>query len=646
MKKNSLFIVLMTMLLSCFNSNSSGLDLSVLGFYHDPDAIITALKDSPRGYRENFMLGMAYREKKELKKAIYFLSNSCFVSSRSPNLRLFAQPVYFFVKGFHRKSEFYNDAVAGIADMFFLYREFDYVIKLTGLVGDDDRALFRDSVLLRSRALVDLKRYDEALKNLSDLQKKYKDPDSTALIAIRTAGVYEKMENHEAAVRQYLKILSLECAVWHRSIASRRTLDITKKIGIRLSDDDSLVLAEGLYHSCDYRECSGLLSGVLGETKDHSRGVKAEKLLLRCLVREGKNAEALKRASKHENKTEMEKTVEEELWTAGRKRVSLLIYQKLANGTEDAIALESLERLALYSAENRNGGNNQLFERYIKQCPDGPYREYFLWRMGRNELRAKNPAGALDHFSRGMKEDADGAYADAMRFWSWKILSELGKKDEARKLAMELVAFHPDSTYTWTLLGKIKDDYKNAELARIFEKAVSDRDRASYLFAHLVLYTKDGDMKGRLKRIEAMPGAELSPYKNFDKTISAMEVSSSNRQLCKSLEKYFLVGYGEAITRELSLVSNDDRGRKDSSIALAHWGRKYHHYYHALYSSLDLMRQEKLKVNLGLMSADNIAHLFCDFITVFYILNLLRRWLFFSKHTFWNHKILDKNCLV
>ena len=219
-------------------------------------------------------------------------------------------------------------------------------------------------------------------------------------------------------------------------------------------------------------------------------------------------------------------------------------------------------------------------------------------------------AGALDHFSRGLKEDADGAYVDAMRFWSWKILQVQGKKDEARKLAMELVAFHPDSTYTWTLLSKIKDNFKTVELARLFEKAVSDRDRTSYLFAHLMLYTKDGEMKGRLKRIEAMPGAELAPYRSFEKTISSMEVSSSNRQLCKNLEKYFSVGYAEAIARELSLMSDDDRGRKDRSIALAHWGRKYNHYYHALYSSLDLMRQEKLKENLGLMSADSIAHLF------------------------------------
>ena len=59
MKKNSLFIVLITMLLSCFNSNSSGKDLSMLGFYHNPDDIITALRDSPRGYRENFMLGLS-----------------------------------------------------------------------------------------------------------------------------------------------------------------------------------------------------------------------------------------------------------------------------------------------------------------------------------------------------------------------------------------------------------------------------------------------------------------------------------------------------------------------------------------------------------------------------------------------------------
>lgn len=129
MKRNLLLPVLMILLVSCFSDSSNGNNLSMLGFYSAPDGIITALGNKPGDFRGNFMLGMAYRKKKELKKAIYYLSNSCFVSHRSESLKLYAHPIYSFVKGFHRKSELYNDAVAEIAEIFFLYREYAYVVK-------------------------------------------------------------------------------------------------------------------------------------------------------------------------------------------------------------------------------------------------------------------------------------------------------------------------------------------------------------------------------------------------------------------------------------------------------------------------------------------------------------------------------------
>ena len=72
---------------------------------------------------------------------------------RNNRIRLFPHPVYRFIKGYHFKSELYDDAVYQIADLFYLYREFKYVIKFIDLLEPEGTALYRDALLLRAKAL-------------------------------------------------------------------------------------------------------------------------------------------------------------------------------------------------------------------------------------------------------------------------------------------------------------------------------------------------------------------------------------------------------------------------------------------------------------------------------------------------------------
>ncbi len=609
MKRNLLLPVLMVLLVSCFSDSSNGNNLSMLGFYSAPDGIITALGNKPGDFRGNFMLGMAYRKKKELKKAIFYLSNSCFVSHRSESLKLYAHPVYSFVKGFHRKSELYNDAVAEIAEIFFLYREYAYVVKFAELVQKKDRVLYRDVQLLKSRAYDELKQYQSALEALARLGKEYRDPDSLALIYIRSASVLEKMSHNDEAIGEYMKILSLDAAGWQHAIAVKRIQDLMGKGQEGLKKDDRFVLAQGFYRGGLHAKAMEAFSALYKEAGDNASRERIFPYLLKSMAMNKKTGEAFRLIVSHTGRKRLEKLIADELWSAGRKREALQIFKTLATGDKDPSALDSLEKICLYMDEKNKAGFETYLTRYVKEHPKGAFRDYFLWRLGRNEVRKRNAAGALEFFRQALKDYPFGRFSDAPRFWSWKLLEDMGKKDEAMKMARDLLAFNADSTYAWTLMGRIKDRYSDGDLEVQFDAGIKNKNRSAYLSAHLLLFARDGNMQKRNERIKKMPTKERAPYESYEEKITGMKTSSRHRSVLSCLEKYFAAGYAEGITRELGVLPNDETTAFDKSVALAHWGTKYNHYYYALYSSVDLLRQMNLVENLGLMKTESIARL-------------------------------------
>ena len=93
-------IIAAIILVSCSDEQINGRDLSMLGFFSSPDTIITKLNQKENSCHKHFMLGIAYKKKKEYKKSIFHFANSCFKSHRNYKLRLFALPVYNFTKSF------------------------------------------------------------------------------------------------------------------------------------------------------------------------------------------------------------------------------------------------------------------------------------------------------------------------------------------------------------------------------------------------------------------------------------------------------------------------------------------------------------------------------------------------------------------
>src|SRR4030042_3133127 len=129
MNLRNAYIAALILMFACDDAPISGNGLSTLGFYSPPGTIITVLEAGQKGYHEHFLLGIAYKKEKKYKEAIFHFANSCFKTHRNKKLRLFPQPVYQFVNGFHLKSDYYDDAVYELAHLIAMYNEHAYAVK-------------------------------------------------------------------------------------------------------------------------------------------------------------------------------------------------------------------------------------------------------------------------------------------------------------------------------------------------------------------------------------------------------------------------------------------------------------------------------------------------------------------------------------
>ena len=147
-----LFLQIILIAFSCVETKSED-QWQGPGFYKSPDEIIKLIEKESSNYNKNIVLARAYKEKKELKKAILYYANSAFKSKFNFNMKVYPSPVYIFLKGFSFKSPLYNDAVFEIASLFFEYGEHEYVVKFTDLIKKDSSFLYRDSVILKTKSL-------------------------------------------------------------------------------------------------------------------------------------------------------------------------------------------------------------------------------------------------------------------------------------------------------------------------------------------------------------------------------------------------------------------------------------------------------------------------------------------------------------
>ncbi|MBN2159568.1 MAG: transglycosylase SLT domain-containing protein [Spirochaetes bacterium] len=607
--KNLLSLALVLMF-SCNNAPISGKGLSTLGFYSTPGTIISTLKAAQKGPHEHFLLGLAYKQEKKYKESILHFANSCFAAHRNSKLRLFPQPVYVFTKSFHLKSDYYDDAVYEIANLFLLYGEHEYVSKFIDLMSGGRTVLCRDARLLKARSLAVLKKYDEAREVLDGLLRRYTDRGSQGLIWLRIGSLMEKKGDYAEALNSYIKVFLTNVKGWQSSAAAEELTGLMHKNPLKLNFDENFLFAKALYYSKKYREAAQILTTLKSENKKQSEVVE---FLVRALARDKASGQTdiLIKEFTGDRKLHLSllKAHAEELWSMGAKNKALPLYRRIIETGEEPHAQESLRRVALFMEENKRPGYEQDLLQYKNKYSDD-HAGRFLWLLARNMIRARNSRRALQYLEESVLKYPAGSYSDECRFWLHRIYSDTGDRGKADATAREMTSVNPDSPYTWLLAKKLADRHTEAELNAEYAEALNDTKSEDANFYHLLLFIKEKSMTKRSGRIAGLDSPLAGRYQDLENAIADMKTSSGHMGILKAIEKYFIVGHSAAITRELKLLPRGREARKDKYIALAHYSRKFNYTYLEVFSCLKLLKLLGLRENIALMPKNTVLTLF------------------------------------
>jgi len=603
-------VVALTLLFACGNTPVDERAVSSYGFYSTPEATIAALGPGARGYQEHFVLGLAYKKQKKYKDAILHFANSCFKSQRDARLRLFPQPVYQFMKGFHIKSDYYDDAAYEIAELFALYAEHAYVIRYVDLMSGAHGALYRDAQLLKAKSLGALSRYDEAASTLESLGDDYDDSGSRAIVALRTGSLLEKKPDPKGAVKSYLRVLEADITGWQAATATKRILQIMKDPPLTLDSVQNALYARGLFHAGEYRESIALLNKLKSAGDD---SLEANSYLARGLTRNSETAaaDALIRAhaGAAEKRAALLKARADELWAMNQKDAAVPVYRQIITTGAEPLAQESLRQISRYMEEGKRAGYEQLLMEYKNKYSDDD-AGYFLWLLARNILRGNDYGRALPLLEESVSKYPGGSHSDECRFWLRKIYARSGNAQMALKTARDMIALNPDSAYTWLLMKQLSDEYAESRLKEDYHAALQQGEATAALFSHALLFMKEKSLLNRSGRIGDLDDPSIARYRALEKKISDMKTSSGYGGMLKNLDRYFAVGHTAGIYRELGILPDTNASRIDRFIALAHYGARYKHAHLGTYSVLELLKLYGLKENIMLMPESLVRQLF------------------------------------
>ncbi|MBP7738418.1 MAG: transglycosylase SLT domain-containing protein [Spirochaetes bacterium] len=606
MKTRNAFIAVLMAMFACSNPPTSGNGLSTLGFYSPPRTIIARLEAGRKGYREHFLLGVAYKKEKKYKNAMFHFAQSCFASHRDPRLRLFSQPIYHFVKGYHLKSEYYDDAVFELADLFFLYGEHGSVIKFVDLMSKSRSALYRDAMLLKSKSLSTLKKYDDARTVLTKLENDYDDPDSKSIIRLRTGSLLEKKADFTGAINQYLRVFEVDVKGWQAASAADLLQALLTKNPRKLQFRENLLFAKALYHGKQYKESIVILRALAPASADRA---DVDSFLVRALTRDNAAAAVQSLIRERSNDAALLKVHGDELWSMGNKGSAITVYQQVVRAGTEPYAQAALQRTAKFLEENKRAGHEQYLTDYKNRYSDD-HSGHFLWLMARNLIRGKNNDKALQLLEESVSRYPSGSHSDESRFWLHKIYSARGDNDKALKAAIQMAVTNPDSPYTWLLLKQQAAAGTLESLEGGFKKALDEKNGDAALYWHALIFVKERSMAKRTARIGKLNSPDISRYRDLEKSIAAMKTSSGYGGVLKRIEPYFALGYSAGINREMKLLPRTREARKDKYIALAHFSRKYRYAFLEVFSCLELLKLFELKENIALMPSETVEMLF------------------------------------
>jgi soluble lytic murein transglycosylase len=603
LKKKILIFILffITACLCCFkNGNGDELspELAAKSFYTTPEQKIRQIEKNSNNFQKNFILAKAYKEKKEFKNAILYFANSCFINKFSFSLRLFADPVYLFVESPKGRSIFYNDSIFEIASIFYNYNEHEYVIKFIDLIKENDSALYRDLILLKSKSYEKLNQFQKTIEELKKLSGRFTDSESMSQIYMRMAAVYESAGNFLKAADTYFQIIKCDNSSWENAIAAKRLTYLIREKNIKPDSTEKLVYyASALYDARDYDKALIVLDSIPGNEKKLNTEVIKIKILTK------KNYQKSLTFLKQKNKDpDYEKLFLEHaniLWDSRKKSLAVKCYEQLTPSADNTIAGRVLTRLSFYY-EERNRPELVIFmENYIKRFPENSLNGRFTWLIGRYYMRKGDKAKAVEYFKTGIKKYPGNSYTSYSRFWLNKITGSGSITDE---MLEELASDNPDTYHAITLLKKKASESDNGSLLGKFREAKKNKDNRSMLLYHTLLFMKNGYDTSAADRIKQLDSQITGSYKDLASILDDPDYKSGYKSLLKRLENYFLAGDIDSVNREIKLIpEKDQEAQKDLAVAMIVYASKYGYFNYSSFYGFRLLALLKIKENLSLI---------------------------------------------
>ena len=598
-------------ILSCHNSARGDREISLLGFESTTSGIIATLeaKNAP-GFREHFMLGQAYKKEKQYRKALYHFANSCFSQHRTGDLKLFPSTVYQFADGFHIKSPFFSDAMFEIADIYYLYREYQHVARFVDLMPPARSALYRDAVILKARALTENGKHSEAIESLEKALPRFDAPVSRALLLIRLGSTHKRASHADRALGCFIDACATDAPSWATDIAAGEALSIMDGRIPALSSRQKFTLSRALYIS---RKFDAAL-GMIGDTQHEAYGVNSEldRHLLILFVRKGLNSRADEILRHYRNtpaSAGMLKAKADELWKMRRKDEALRLYASIADMNAGSESRLSLRRIALDAEKSKRTGFERHLLRYVSEYPDADDAEIMYSRLIHHEIRRKNFASARGLIDRQLTRFPQGPRSDFTRFWLFRLLDADHKRDQAMDVAADMARHSPDSSYSWILFDRLASEIGANELNRLYRQASTPAHKLLY---HTLLLAAERDIARRSQRINSESFPDESRYADIERAISGLSLRSRYREIFSSFDKYFSIGNMDAINREITALPDDEDAHRDRHCALARFSGIYGHHHLSILSTIELLKAEKLRHSLALMPEATIRRLFPD----------------------------------
>ncbi len=598
-----IFFTLAIITLSCAeqgNTYELSTALSEKAFYSTSDEIIELSPPNSQNCQLNFILANAWREKKELKKAMMYYANSCFDKKYNFNLRLFPQPVYSFVEVSKGRSIFFSDSAYQIASIFYEYGEHEYVLKFTSLVDDDRSALYRDSVILRSKSLQKLNRLTKAADELKKLASSYRDPGSQYMIQMRLGAVYESAGDFQRAVDSYINVIKSESGEWQNEAAAKRITFLVTEKRIRIEDaEKNAYYAQGLFDSKDYDRAVNVADSI----HQKERPLIAEIVKIKCLTLKSQS-KAISFLKEREGKPGYEELLLEHantLWGRGNKYEAVKSYDRLTSSSNREISERVLQRLSFFYEERNRPELVKYMELYIKRFPDRPESGRFAWLSGRYYMKSGNNSRANEYFTRGIKNYPDSSYTSYCRFWQNKLKLP-GKKDDPDHLLEELAVHNPDTYHALTLLKQRADRSESSKLIELYSAAKKDGNINRMRLYHSLLFIKTGYNQACAERAKQINSSLKERYREAHSLFSSPGYSGNYKRLLEKIEAYFYAGDISSVNREIGIIpDNDQESQRDAALALTLYSIRHHYYNYASFYGFKLLGHMKLKENLSLL---------------------------------------------